>query len=52
MLRLSPNSIYELAATGVFTKRYVGTGTRNFRLEVSELEAYVKGLPTEPVPGF
>lgn len=48
MLGLSRRAIYDLTRDGVFTKRYVGTQSRNFRLEVAELQAYAANLPTEP----
>ena len=31
------------------TKRDVGKGRRNFRIEVGSLKAYTAALPTEPV---
>lgn len=48
MLAVSPKTIYELTSAGEFTKRYVGKGTRNFRLQVDELVQYAAKLPTEP----
>lgn len=48
MLSLSPGTVYGLAASGTFTKKYVGKGTRNFRLALVEVEEYADTLPTEP----
>lgn len=48
MLGLAPATVYDLANAGEFTKRYVGRGTRNFRLQVDELQQYAMRLPTEP----
>lgn len=49
ILKLSSTKVYELAATGVLVKKYVGKGTRNFRLEYASLERYVAGLSQDPV---
>lgn len=48
MLSLSERKLYELVAGGYFTKRYVGTGRRNYRLEVEEVRQYAANLPTSP----
>lgn len=48
-LSLSPRETYNLIETGVLgPKRYIGKGTRNFRLEYAFVKAYADGLPTEP----
>lgn len=46
ILGVSRARVYELAAGGTFTKRYIGT--RNFRLLLEEVEEYARALPTEP----
>lgn len=47
MLGIDVSSVYELAASGKLEKRYIGKGTRNFRIPVASLRAYADGLPTE-----
>jgi hypothetical protein len=47
-LSLSTAQVYELAAPGTLEKRYIGKGTRNFRLTAESLRAYAESLPTEP----
>ncbi|MGH3501359.1 MAG: helix-turn-helix domain-containing protein [Nocardioidaceae bacterium] len=49
MLSVNVTEVYSLAASGALEKRYVGKGTREFRIPVESVEAYVAGLPTEPV---
>ena len=49
MLSLTPRLVYELAANNRLEKRYVGKGTRNFRIPVTSLQAYVDSLPIDPV---
>lgn len=49
MLSLSTSKVYELAADGHLEKKYVGTGSRNFRLTVKSIERYVAGLSQDPV---
>lgn len=51
MLSLSRAAIYELAAKGELTKRYVGRGSREFRLQADEVVAYANSMPTEPRGG-
>jgi hypothetical protein len=50
MLDVDVAEVYILAAAGhLGVKRYIGKGTRAFRLEVAAVKAYVDSLPTEPV---
>lgn len=49
VLSLSERKVYELASKGVLEKRFVGKGTRNYRIPHESLAAYVAGLSTEPV---
>ena len=50
MLDIDPGKVYELAAAGrLGPKRYIGSGRREFRLEVEAVKAYVQSLPTEPL---
>lgn len=49
MLSLDVMTVYELAAKGELEKRYIGKGTRHFRIPVASLHAYVDGLPVDPV---
>lgn len=49
ILGLSSTKVYELAADGVLVKRYVGKGTRNFRIEYASLERYVASLSQDPI---
>lgn len=45
---LSLPLIYELSTDGgPLERRYVGKGTRNFRITYASLERYVASLPTE-----
>ena len=47
-LGVSENHVYVLARQGSLEKRYIGKGTRNFRIPADSLQSYVDGLPTEP----
>lgn len=49
MLSLSPQEVYNLAADGKFDKRYVGKGTRNFRITVESIQRYADGLSPDPI---
>lgn len=50
LLGVSTFVVYELASDGgPLERRYIGKGTRNFRLTYESVERYVAGLPTEPV---
>lgn len=49
MLSVSTKVIYDLAAAGDLEKRYIGAGTRNFRIPVASLQAYADNLPIDPV---
>lgn len=49
MLSLTEREVYELASKGLLEKRYIGKGTRNFRIPLASIEAYAEGLPTEPL---
>ena len=46
-LSLDKSTVYELCAKGDLEKRYVGKGTRNFRIPFESIEAFRLGLPTE-----
>lgn len=48
MLGVGVTTVYDLAAAGDIEKKYIGKGTRNFRLTYASLESYVDGLPSEP----
>ena len=50
ILSLSSTEVYDLAAKGKLEKRYVGKGTRNFRLTYASLEAYAASLSQDPIP--
>lgn len=49
ILSLSQTKVYELANDGVLEKRYIGKGTRNYRLTYDSLVDYVNGLSQDPV---
>lgn len=49
MLSLTEREVYELASAGKLEKRYIGKGTRNFRISAESVEAFAANLPTEPV---
>lgn len=49
MLSLSRQEVYDLAADGKFDKRYVGKGTRNFRLTVDSIQRYADSLSPDPI---
>lgn len=49
LLGVKSTTVYDLAANGVLEKRYIGKGTRNFRLTYASLERYVDELPRDPV---
>ena len=46
LLAIGPDEVYDLANAGHLTKRYIGRGTRNYRLLVSEVRAYAESLPS------
>lgn len=48
MLALSEKAVYDLAADGRLEKKYVGNGTRNFRITTASCERYVEGLHSDP----
>lgn len=50
-LAISTTKIYELAGDGVLVKRYIGKGTRNFRLTYESVQAYAESLPQDPIEG-
>jgi hypothetical protein len=48
LLGLPTHTVYGLAREGgPLERRYVGKGTRNFRLTYDSVEAYAANLPTE-----
>lgn len=49
ILKVNVVAVYELAAAGELEKRYIGKGTRNFRIPYGSLKRFVQGLPTEPI---
>jgi predicted DNA-binding transcriptional regulator AlpA len=50
LLGMSLPSVYELASDGgPLERRYIGKGTRNFRITYESVEQYVAGLSSEPV---
>lgn len=49
LLGQSSTKIYELAADGKLQKRYIGKGTRNFRIVYASIEAYIDTLSPDPV---
>lgn len=48
LLALSPARVYGLANDGVLEKRYIGKGTRNYRLTYDSLVDYANGLSHDP----
>lgn len=46
---LSKSTIRDLAATGRIEKRYIGKGTRNYRIMYASLVAYADSLSIDPV---
>lgn len=48
ILCLPRSKVYELAAAGDLTKRYLPGAKRHFMLEYKQVKAYVQSLPTEP----
>lgn len=48
-LSLSTAKVYALAAEGQLEKRYIGKGTRNFRLTYKSVEKYAASLSPDPV---
>lgn len=50
LIGVSTVAIYDLARDGgPLEKKYIGKGTRNFRITYASLERYVAGLPSEPL---
>lgn len=49
LLAVSSAAVYELAAAGELEKRYIGAGSRNFRITYESIEAYANRLPHEPI---
>lgn len=48
ILSLSEREVYELASKGVLDKRFIGKGTRNYRIPAESVADYASSLPTEP----
>lgn len=46
MLACTPATVYELAAAGTLTKRYLKKDGRNFRLSAEQVREYAANLPT------
>lgn len=51
LLSITEREVYELASGGALEKRYIGKGTRNFRIPFASVKSYADGLPTEPQGG-
>lgn len=49
ILAISTSEVYSLAAEGQLEKRYIGKGTRNFRLTFKSLQKYAASLSQDPV---
>ena len=49
-MSISTDSVYDLCSTGLLERRYIGKGTRNFRIPAGSLLAYVESLPIDPLP--
>lgn len=45
----SDNKVRALANDGVLEKRYIGKGTRNYRITYESLQRYVDSLSQDPV---
>lgn len=42
--------VRDLAKRGILEKRYVGKGTRNYRITYASLVKYVESLSIDPIP--
>lgn len=49
MLSVGVLVIYRLAAEGKLEKRYIGRGTRHFRIPVESVRHYAETAPRDPV---
>lgn len=49
VLAISTSEVYSLAAEGQLEKRYIGKGTRNFRLTFKSVKKYADSLSQDPV---
>jgi excisionase family DNA binding protein len=49
ILAVSEDRVRSLAKTGVLERRFIGKGTRNYRILYSSLQRYVDGLSQDPV---
>lgn len=49
LLGQSSTQVYDLAAKGKLEKKYIGKGTRNFRIVYASIEAYIDTLTADPV---
>ena len=47
-LAISITKVRELADAGVLDKRYIGKGTRNYRITYASVEAYAASLSQDP----
>jgi hypothetical protein len=50
ILAISEDRVRTLAKTGILERRFIGKGTRNYRIVYTSLEKYAAGLPKDPVP--
>lgn len=48
LLSIDVRSVYRLTSEGVLERRYVGKGTKQFRIPVAALREYAASLPTAP----
>lgn len=48
ILALSPARVYGLANDGTLEKRYIGKGTRNYRITYTSCQRYSDGLSQDP----
>lgn len=46
---LSRGELRRLCNEGVLERRYVGEGSRYYRITAASLDRYIDGLPSEPV---
>lgn len=45
----SRTTVYNLCATGVLEKVYIGKGTRNFRITIASIERYEASQSHDPI---
>ncbi len=47
---LSRGELRRLCNAGILERRYVGEGTRFYRITAESLDRYIANLPADPVP--